>query len=224
MQAHCNRRGTQLVAHTIESNPSSPAAVARLGDRPTEPDLTLPKPAMPSDSRSPGPARQVVAALADSSPGATLIARLTQSQRIARILASAPSLAACGFDFERAGICELRDLQLRVIARSPNELTKLRQSQPAIQAILAAHGFEGIQIRLCVQPVQPMYRVDGSSEYTRKAATHQLDASIRQNLDIQALSVFSEKLVNTIQNQRIRASAEKMYRAAQARLAQMRDK
>jgi hypothetical protein len=178
---------------------------------------------MPEITPPRGPACHVAKALADSSPGAALIARLALSKRMAQILASAPELSACGFDFDRPGVCELRDLQLRLSARSPSESTKLRQSQPAIQAVLASHGFEGIQIRLSVQPVRPIYRLPGSSEYSHKPGTEVVDATHHAALDYRSMASFAKKLANTIENPLIRASAERMYRAAQARLAGTRD-
>ncbi|HUN91236.1 MAG TPA: hypothetical protein VMU33_04210 [Burkholderiaceae bacterium] len=149
--------------------------------------------------------------------------RLETSRRIARLLALDPELSGCGVDFERPGSCELRDRTLRLSARSASERAKLRQMAPALQRALAAHGFEGIEIKLQVQPGHIDYRNSASSEKTLDSGTADPERPVPRLPELAAMKAFAEKLVQTAANPGIRASAERMYRAITQRLANMRD-
>jgi hypothetical protein len=151
------------------------------------------------------------------------MARLTASQRIARILRSDPALTHCGIDFERPGTCELRDRTLRVSARSPAEKAKLRQSGPLIERTLSAHGFEGIEIKVTVQPCYIDYRKCVSGKNPALGTTLGSKQGATRYSELMLAKAFAEKLAQTIENPLIRASAERMSRAAQIRLAGMRD-
>jgi len=151
------------------------------------------------------------------------MARLTASQRIARILARDSVLRHCGVDFERPGTCELRDQTLRLSARSPAEKAKLRQSGPLIQRTLSAHGFEGIEIKLSIQPCHTDYRICVSGKNLAGGSTDHSERTATRHLELLAVKAFADKLAHTIENPLIRASAERMSHAAQTRLAGMRD-
>ena len=177
--------------------------------------------------RSPLPpshaSRQLASALGDSSAGAALLSRLETSRRIGRILAHDPGLADCGVDFERPGLCELRDGTLRLAARSPAEKAKLRQSAPAMQRALAAHGFEGIEIKLTVQPCHVDYRIRVSNKNLGSEGPEGSTEQVSSLSELMAIRDCAEKLAHTSVHPMIRASAERMYRSAQTRLAGMRD-
>jgi hypothetical protein len=166
---------------------------------------------------------QLASALGDSSPGAALLSRLAASRRVARILAKAPELSDCGIDFERPGFCELRDQVLRLTVHSPAEFAKLRQNGPAMQQTLSTHGLQGIQIKLTVQPCHTDYRIRVSNKNLVGTAIDSVDGKARALLDPTVLMAFAEKLVLTIHNPLIHASAKRMYRAARKRLAGMRE-
>ena len=92
-----------------------------------------------------------------------------------------------------------------------------------MQKALSKHGFDGIQIKMTVQPCHTDYRNHVPGENLGGRVIDSPDGSFTTPAAISELSAFAEKLLHTLENPALRASAERMYRAAQRRLARMRD-
>ena len=152
--------------------------------------------------------RSLFDALADTPATASLLARVTASERAARAIAG----TACvpGFDPLEPGRCELRDRTLHLRAPSPAIASKLRQSLPSLLGVLQRQGVEVNEIRVRVQPEQPGYLVHGSSEAHSAARTDQGDLIPSASLSISGARAFAEKLALTLTNSPLKTAAEKL--------------
>src|ERR1700740_2146060 len=97
-------------------------------------------------------ARHLPEALAESEAGSALVYRFRASQRAAAIIEPECRSILPEFHPARSGGCDLRGTTLRVNARHPAQVAKLRQAAPRLLRLLQQHGFYVIEIKIGVQP------------------------------------------------------------------------
>lgn len=158
-------------------------------------------------SRTP---RSLFDALADAPATASLLARVSASERAARAIASAPSIP--GFDPLQPGRCELRDRILLLRTSSSAIAAKLRQSLPSLLGVLQRQGVEVNEIRVRVQPERPGYHEEGSSDPRSGSGLTSADDPRNNSMNISCAQAFAEKLALTLTDSPLRTAAEKLSR------------
>jgi len=167
--------------------------------------------------------RRLPDALAQSEAGSALLQRYSASQRAATAIQAECQNIVPEFDPARSGGCELRGTTLRVNARHPAQVAKLRQAVPRLLRILKQQGFDVIEIKIGVQP-----RALSSSDRhdaPGRAAAGPGEAAIRRKLASQfgpALE-FAKKLALTLPDSPLRAAARRMAASLSVGLARMRE-
>jgi hypothetical protein len=167
--------------------------------------------------------RRLPDALAESEAGSALLARYRASQRAAAIIESECRSILPEFDPAQSGGCDLRGTTLRVNARHPAQVAKLRQAAPRLLRLLKEQGLDVIEIKIAVQPralsssdrhalADSADRPPPASQSTRQPARR-----IKPALD------FARKLALTLPDSALRGAAQRLAASLSAGLARMRD-
>jgi len=183
--------------------------------------------------------RHLPDALAASEAGSALLARYRASQRAAAVIESECRSILPEFRPDRSGGCDLHGTTLRVNARDPAQVAKLRQAAPRLLRLLNQQGLDVIEIKIGVQPralssserrgpteVQP--RALSSSERrgpteTAHGASAGPGSSREPTRRIEPVLDFAKKLALTLPDSSLRRAAQRLAASLGGGLARMRD-
>jgi len=167
-------------------------------------------------------ARSLAEALEASPDLASVFRDLERSRRVVKLLAEAVKPA--GIDLLAPGACNWRSSQLTLAVASTSQGAKLRQLLPTLETRLHRHGFEGIQIRIRVQPDAMPYPIEGQSVATSRSAVPNISEKRHVRLPTEAELHFAEKLAQTNIDGPLRRAADHLRLVLAARLANSRHK
>ena len=164
-------------------------------------------------------ARHLPEALAESEAGSALLHRYRASQRAAAIIEPECRSILPEFHPTRSGICDLRGTTLRVNARYPAQVAKLRQAAPRLLRLLQQQGFDVIEIKIGVQP-----RSLSSSERPElRRGADRTPQNLRLDREMQSALGFAQKLALTLPDSPLRLAVQRLRSALSVGLARMRD-
>jgi hypothetical protein len=169
------------------------------------------------------PARRLQDALASSPAGAALLERHAASQRAAaaiepECLRIVPDLAPT-----RSGVCELRGSTLRVNARSPAQIAKLRQAGPRLLSRLRQQGLDVIEIKFGVQPRPLSSSVWPQGSDAPTESSQNPPSFPRHPSEIEHAMGFAKQLVLTLHDSPLREAARNLLASLTCGVARMRD-
>jgi hypothetical protein len=167
--------------------------------------------------------RHLPDALAASEAGSALLARYRASQRAAAVIESECRSILPEFRPDRSGGCDLHGTTLRVNARDPAQVAKLRQAAPRLLRLLNQQGLDVIEIKISVQP-----RALSSSERrgpteTAHGASAGPGSSREPTRRIEPALDFAKKLALTLPDSSLRRAAQRLAASLGGGLARMRD-
>ena len=167
--------------------------------------------------------RRLPDALAASEVGSALLQRHRDSQRAAAVIESECRTILPEFHPARSGGCDLRGTTLRVNARHPAQVAKLRQAAPRLLRLLQQHGFDVIEIKIGVQP-RPL---SSSERQSAPQVADQRPPSAQSSRGtggrVKPALDFARKLALTLPDSPLRGAAQRLAASLSAGLARMRD-
>ena len=164
-------------------------------------------------------ARSLAEALEASPDLANVFRDLERSRRVAKLLAEAVKPA--GIEL-LAPACNWRSSQLTLAVASTSQAAKLRQVLPTLETRLHRHGFEGIQIRIRVQPDAMPYLIEGQSAATSRSAVSGVSETRKVRVPTEAEVRFAEKLAQTNIDGPLGQAADRLRAVLAGRLAKSR--
>lgn len=167
--------------------------------------------------------RRVPDALAQSEAGSALLERYAASQRAAAAIRAECQSIVPEFDPARSGGCELRGTTLRVNARHPAQVAKLRQAAPRLLRILRQQGLDVIEIKIGVQP--RAFISSDRHDASGRAGQPGADPESRARLASQIRNAleFARKLALTLPVSPLQAAARRLAGTLTSGLARMRE-
>ena len=165
-------------------------------------------------------ARSLAEALEASPDLASVFRDLERSRRVVRLLADAVKPA--GIDVLTPAACNWRSSQLTLAVASTSQAAKIRQLLPSLETLLHRNGFEGIQLRVRVQPDATPYPIGGQSVSTSKMPNPGVSQTRHVRVPTSAELAFAEKLAQTNIDGPIKAAAQRLYAVLAGRLAKSR--
>ena len=165
-------------------------------------------------------ARSLAEALEASPDLASVFRDLERSRRVVRLLADA--VKAAGIEVLAPGACNWRSSQLTLAVASTSQAAKIRQLLPSLETLLHHNGFEGIQLRVRVQPDATPYPIEGQSVATSRLADSGVSQTRHVRVPTNAELEFAEKLAQTNSEGPFKAAAQRLRNVLAGRLAKSR--
>jgi hypothetical protein len=189
--------------------------------QPESPDRSIWMTAPPLHPAS--PARRLQDALARSPAGAALLERYAASQRAAAAIEPECQRIVPDLSPTRSGVCELRGSTLRVNARSPAQIAKLRQAAPRLLSRLQQQGLDVIEIKFGVQPRPLSSSVWSQGPDSPGGPSQTPPAAARLSSEIHHATEFASKLVLTLNDSPLRDAALRLLASLTHGVARMRE-
>jgi hypothetical protein len=165
-------------------------------------------------------ARSLAEALEASPDLASVFRDLERARRVVRLLADAVKPA--GIELLAPGACNWRSSQLTLSVATTSQAAKLRQLLPTLETRLHNNGFEGIQIRVRVQPDAIAYPIGGQSAATSLSRSKTVVNSPQLREPTEAELRFAEKLAQTDLDGPLKAAAQRLRTVLAGRLPKSR--
>jgi hypothetical protein len=178
------------------------------------PDFDLPEPSMQMRARS------LAEALEASPDLASVFRDLERARRVVRLLADAVKPA--GIELLAPSACNWRSSQLTLSVASTSQAAKLRQLLPTLETRLHNNGFEGIQIRVRVQPDAIAYPIGGQSATTSISPSGSPGEGGELRVPTEAELRFAEKLAQTDIEGPLKTAAQRLRTLLAGRLTKSR--
>lgn len=164
-------------------------------------------------------ARSLAEALEASPDLASVFRDLERARRVVQLLADAVKPA--GIELAPAA-CNWRSSQLTLSVASTSQAAKLRQLLPTLETRLHSNGFEGIQIRVRVQPDAIAYPIGGQSAATSISRSETLGKAGELRVPTEDELRFAEKLAQTDFDGPLKAAAQRLRTLLAGRLTKSR--